>query len=225
MWRRYSSLRRVRRVIAIARSALGIGVAALLASACGTSGPVQQLEVPEEEALALFVSPAAEADFAAALEAMASDDPVEAELRLEQFVLEYPQFPGGFVNLAIVYGQGGRHEDARAALDQALALEPMHASANHQLGILLREQGAFAEAEQAYLRALDSAPEFALAHRNLGILLDLYLQRSSEALQHYRRYQELIAEPDAIVERWIIDLERRVGTADDAAKLAQGDGA
>ena len=225
MWRRYSSLFRVRRVVAIARSALGIGAAVLLASACGTSGPVQQLEVAEEEALALIVSPAAEADFAAALDAMASDDPVEAELRLEQFVLEYPQFPGGFVNLAIVYGRDGRYEAVRAALDQALALEPMHASANHQLGILLREQGEFAAAEQAYLRALETAPEFALAHRNLGILLDLYLHKPSEALQHYRRYQELIAEPDAIVGRWIIDLERRVGTADDAARLAQGDGA
>lgn len=225
MWQRYSSSMRVQRIGAILRSALGIGVAALLASACGSSGPVQQLEVADEEALTLIVSPAAEADFAAALDAMASDDVVEAELRLEQFVLEYPQFPGGFVNLAIVYGRDGRHEDAHAALDQALALEPMHASANHQLGILLRQQGEFADAEQAYLRALEAAPAFALAHRNLGILLDLYLQRPSEALQHYRRYQELTAEPDAIVGRWIIDLERRVGAGDDAARLAQGDGA
>jgi tetratricopeptide (TPR) repeat protein len=223
--RRFSSLLRSRRVVVIARSALGIGVAALLVSACGTSGPVQRVEVAEADALAPIVSPAAEADFAAALDAMAGDDLVEAELRLKQFVLEYPQFPGGFVNLAIVYGWDGRYEDARAALDQALALEPMHASANHQLGILLRQQGEFADAEQAYLRALETAPEFALAHRNLGILLDLYLYRPSEALHHYRRYQELIAEPDAIVGRWIIDLERRVDSTDDTARLAQGDGA
>ena len=203
-----------------------VGVAAaLLCSACGTSGPVQP-EVPvEEDALAVIVSPAAEADFAAALTAMTSDDPVEAELRLEQFVLEYPQFPGAYVNLAILYQRDGRDDEARQALDQALAIDPTHASANHQLGILLRQQGQFAEAEQAYLRALETTPDFALAHRNLGILLDLYLQRPSEALQHYRRYQELVAEPDPMVGRWIIDLERRVGADNDTARLAQGEGA
>jgi tetratricopeptide (TPR) repeat protein len=184
---------------------------------------VQPEEPAGDEALENIVSPAAQADFAAAVAAMTNDDMVEAELRLEQFVLEYPHFPGAYVNLAILYERDGRHDEARAALDEALALDPAHASANHQLGILLRQQGEFAEAEQAYLRALETAPDFALAHRNLGILLDLYLQRPSEALQHYQRYQELIAEPDVIVGRWIIDLERRVGADADAARLARGE--
>jgi len=227
MWSRCSS--GLTRMAALTRGprAAASCVLALLLSACGSSGPVQPEVAIDEEVLANIVSPAAEADFAAALAAMTGDDPVEAELRLEQFVLEYPHFPGAYVNLAILYARDDRLDEARQALDQALAIDPLHASANHQLGILLRRQGQFAEAEQAYQRALASAPDFALAHRNLGILLDVYLQRPSEALQHYRRYQELVAEPDASVGRWIIDLERRVGTDGDAdtARVAQGEGA
>jgi hypothetical protein len=75
------------------------------------------------------------------------------------------------------------------------------------------------------MRAIASDPDYALAHHNLGVLLDLYLHRPAEALQHYERYQELIAEPDATVGRWIIDLQRRVGRNEDAARLAQEDGA
>jgi len=227
MWSRCSN--GTTRVSALARRGRAAAACALaiMLSACGGSGPVQPDVAMDEEVLADIVSPAAEADFAAALDAMTGDDPVEAELRLEQFVLEYPHFPGAYVNLAILYARDDRLDEARQALDQALAIDPMHASANHQRGILLRQQGQFAEAEQAYQRALATAPDFALAHRNLGILLDVYLQRPAEALQHYRRYQELVAEPDAIVGRWIIDLERRVGAnADtDTARVAQGEGA
>ena len=80
------------------------------------------------------------------------------------------------------------------------------------------------EAEQAYLRAIESDPSYALAHHNLGVLLDLYLHRPADALPHYRRYQDLLAEPDAAVGRWIIDLERRVGVVDETPRVAQEDG-
>jgi len=197
----------------------------LLCSGCGSSGPVQPEPLEAQDPLAPVVSPAAQLDYDAALEALAANDPVEAELRLEQFVLQYPQFPGAFVNLAILYERDGRTEESLAALEQALAIDPEHAAANHRLGMVLRKLGRFEEAEQAYLRALAREPNYALAHRNLGILLDLYLHRPAEALQHYRRSQELAAEPDAAVDRWIIDLERRVGADADAARLVQGDGA
>jgi len=203
---------------------------ALLCHGCGTSGSVRPdgdaSAIESEEAeLGSLVSPAAQSAYDEALGMLEGGDLVEAELRLEQFVLEYPHFPGAYVNLAIVYEHDDRHDEALAALDQALAINPAHATANNQLGIVLRKQGKFAEAEQAYLRALETDPDYALAHRNLGVLLDLYLHRPAEALQHYQRYQELSAEPDATVGRWIIDLQRRVDTNADAAQLAQEDGA
>ena len=158
-----------------------------------------------------------------ALSAMLAGDDTEAELELEQFVLQYPDYPGPYVNLAILHQRSGRTVDAQEALDRALALAPGHAAANNQLGILHRTEGRFAEAEQAYLRAIQADPEYSLAYYNLGVLLDLYLRRPSEALENYERYQELQAEPDETVGRWIIDLRRRVGATNNAARVAQED--
>lgn len=210
---------------------LGLMLAiALLCHGCGTSGPARPDETQRGEQAAgddleVLVSPVAQAAYEDVLEAIDGLDTVEAELQLGQFVLEYPDFPGAYVNLAILYERTDRYDEARIALDQALAVDSEHAAANNQLGIVLRKQGQFAEAEQAYLRAIATEPDYALAHHNLGVLLDLYLHRPAEALQHYQRYQELLAEPDAAVGRWIIDLQRQVGSNEEAARLAQEDGA
>jgi len=158
-----------------------------------------------------------------ALVAMLGNDAVEAELELENFVLEYPDYPGPFVNLEIIYQRNGRLAEAREALDNALALDPDHAIANNQLGILNRTEGQFAAAEEAYLRALAADPNYVLAYYNLGVLLDLYLKRPAEALENYERYQEFQAEPNETVARWIIDLRRRVGASNSTAQVAQED--
>ena len=158
-----------------------------------------------------------------ALAAMLSGDDTEAELELEQFILEFPNYPGPYVNLAILHRGNGRTADAQEALDRALALEPGHAAANNQLGILHRAEGRFVEAEEAYLRAIEANPEYALAYYNLGVLLDLYLKRPAAALENYERYQELQAEPNEMVGRWIIDLSRRVGVTNSTAHVTQED--
>ena len=167
---------------------------------------------------------AALAAHAEALTALRAADWVEAELALEQVVLEYPDYPGPYVNLAIVYLHDGRTAEARTVLDRALALAPGHAAANTQLGILLRTEGAFAQAETAYRRALESAPDHAIAHYNLGVLLDVYLRRPAEALEHYEQYQASLAAPDETVGRWIIDLRRRLGVAASTPSVAKEDG-
>ena len=159
-----------------------------------------------------------------ALAAMHNENWLEAELTLEQLMLEHPGYPGPYVNLAIIYRQDKRNADARVMLDQALAIDAGHPSANNQLGILLRNQGRFSEAEAAYERALVSDPDYALAHYNLAVLLDVYLRRQAEALEHYELYQSSLAEPDEKVGRWIIDLRRRLGISGNASRVAQGDG-
>ncbi len=166
------------------------------------------------------VPEAAVAAYERALAAMRGEDWLGAELELEQLTQAFPAYPGPHVNLALVYLHDGRRDDARAALDRALALDPGHAAANNQLGILLREQGKFAEAEEAYRRALATDPAHALAHYNLGVLLDVYLRRPADALEHYEAYQSSLAAPDETVGRWIIDLRRRAGNTD-AARVAQ----
>jgi tetratricopeptide (TPR) repeat protein len=169
------------------------------------------------------VPEAATVAYGRAMNAMRAENWLQAELELEQLTKEYSTYPGPFVNLAIVYLKDKRQDDARAALDHALAIDPGHAAANTQLGVLLREQGKFQDAERAYRKALATEPNHALAHYNLGVLLDVYLRKPAEALQHYELYQSSLAAPDETVGRWIVDLRRRSGNGNDAARVAKGD--
>ena len=157
-----------------------------------------------------------------ALAAMRAQDWLQAELELEQLTHDYPGYPGPQVNLAIVYTHAGRRDEARAALERALAIEPGHAVANNELGILLRESGKFDEAERAYRRALETDPSYALAHYNLGVLLDVYLRRGAEAIEHYEAYQSSLSEPNKTVAGWIVDLRRRFGSG--APQVAKENG-
>ena len=165
----------------------------------------------------------AQVSFQRAVDAMRRGDVTEAELELEQLVLEYPDFAGPQVNLGIIYMQSGRTDAAQASLEKALALNPSHLEAHNQLGILYRRLGQFDEAEQAYRDALAISPDYALAHYNLGVLLDLYLKRPDEALPHYERYHALTGESDDRVAKWIVDLRRRLGVNNNTTRLAQED--
>jgi tetratricopeptide (TPR) repeat protein len=168
------------------------------------------------------VPEAAAASYERAVAALRAKNWAEAELELEQLVLEYPEYPGPHVNLALVYLNDGRRDDARKEIELALGVDPGHAAANTQLGIMLREDGKFEEAEAAYRRALATDPDHALAHYNYGVLLDIYLRRTAEALEHYEAYQATLSQPDETVGRWIIDLRRRAGTGS-GARVAQGE--
>jgi len=171
------------------------------------------------------VPEAATAGYGRALAAMRAENWLQAELELEQVTKEFPTYPGPFANLALVYLKEKRLDDARVALDRALAIDPGHAAANTQLGVLLREQGKFHEAEQAYRKALATDPNHALAHYNLGVLLDVYLRKPAEAAEQYELYQASLAAPDEKVGRWIVDMRRRAGNGNgnDAARVAKGD--
>ncbi len=151
---------------------------------------------------------------------MAAGDLVEAELRFENFVLQYPKYPGAYVNLAIIRASNGDDAAAREAIDSALEIDRHHAPALNQLGMLLRRNGNFLEAEAAYLKAVTAHPDYALAHYNLGVLNELYMQRLDSALQHFERYKSLVGE-DKQVEMWIADLRRRVAAAQRTAKVSQ----
>lgn len=150
---------------------------------------------------------------------MAAGDKVDAELRFKEFVLLYPEYPGAWVNLAIIHSENGDDEAARAAIDSALGVNPDHPAALNQLGMLLRRNGNFLEAEAAYLKAVTVSPDYALAHYNLGVLNELYLQRLDTALQHFEAYQALVGE-DKQVEKWITDLRRRTAANQRTANVA-----
>ena len=215
----------------IDRTTLSAGLLTLLVLAgCGGSGPVREADAPRQqagvataagEAEALRdIPPAALTLFEQAAAAMAAGDFLDAELRFKEFVLQYPDYPGAWVNLAIIHANNQDDDATRSALDRALAIDPDYAPALNQKGMLLRRNGNFLEAEAAYLKAVTVSPDYALAHYNLGVLNELYLQRLEPALQHFEIYQSLVGE-DKQVERWISDLTRRVAANQRTANAAE----
>ncbi len=204
-------------------------LAMLVIAGCGgstavrdSSGPqpVARTEVtPEGDEPARIIPPAALTLFEQATAAMAGGDFVDAELRFKEFLLQYPEYPGAHVNLAIIHSSNGNDDAAAASIDAALALQPDHPAALNQLGMLLRRNGKFLQAEAAYLKAVTVSPEYALAHYNLGVLNELYLQRLDAALQNFETYQSLVGE-DVQVAMWITDLTRRVAANQRTANVA-----
>jgi len=166
------------------------------------------------------IPPQALTMFEQAVSIMASGDFVDAELRLKEFLLLYPAYPGAHVNLAIIHSQNGNVQAAQDSVDSALALDPAHAAALNQQGMLLRRNGKFLEAEAAYMKAVTSSPDYALAHYNLGVLNELYLQRLDVALQHFETYRQIVGS-DKQVEKWIVDLTRRVAANQRTANVAE----
>ena len=176
----------------------------------GVAASIVMPEIPPE-ALTLFEQATA---------VMAAGDYLDAELRFKEFVLLYPDYPGAWVNLAIINANNEDDEATREAIDKALELNPNHPEALNQLGMLLRRNGNFLEAEAAYMKAVTVSPDYALAHYNLGVLNELYLQRLESALHHFEVYQGLVGE-DKQVEKWITDLTRRVAANQQTANVAE----
>ncbi len=190
-----------------------LALSALLLAGCATSPGRESIEtggVPHK----------AQTLYEQAVASMAAGDTIDAELRLQEFLLAYPDFPGAYVNLAIIFAGRGDDQAAENSLTDALILDPQHPVALNQLGMLQRRQGKFLQAEAAYLKAVTVSPDYALAHYNLGVLNDLYLQRLDAALQHYERYQEIAGE-DNLVSKWIVDLKRRIGVAQRTASVTE----
>ena len=73
------------------------------------------------------------------------------------------------------------------------------------------------------MNAIAADPEYALAYFNLAVLYDLYQGRSDLALRYYQDY--LKRQPDAqgndLVNKWIIDLQRRVDNPERTASVGE----
>jgi len=203
--------------------------ALLTLAACASGGPAKTTDTGREsldgesvegEPPAVVIPPQVQTLYEQAVSTMAAGDYVDAELRFKEFLLQYPDYPGAYVNLAIIHNNNENDAAAKSAVDAALALNPDYPPALNQLGMLLRRNGKFLEAEAAYLKAVTVSPDYALAHYNLGVLNELYLQRLDVALQHFESYQALVGE-DKQVEKWIADLRRRIAATQRTANVAE----
>src|SRR5262245_49021162 len=74
-------------------------------------------------------------------------------------------------DLALVYRQAGKLNEAVASAQKAISLNPDLPQAHNNLGGLLRERGDTGGAERAFQKAVEAQPDLAAAHVNLGMLL------------------------------------------------------
>lgn len=132
---------------------------------------------------------------------------------LQTIVDDNPEMTNAAVNLAIAYRESGQITDALDLINSVIAMHPNHIAAYNQLGIIQRHLGHFDKALSAYQRAIELNANYALARRNLGILYDIYLQQYTNALGQYEKYQTLTDASDKEVDKWIIDLKRRIDIA------------
>ena len=184
----------------------GVAIFALL-SGCSNAPLRSESSGPANE------PPALPRDYENALALMQGGDYPAAVVSIQRFIEAHPGLAGPWLNLGIAYRFTGDSDAALEALSKAVELNPSNAAAYQQLGMLYRERGQFDAALESYDRALKLDPGYAMAHRNIGILYDLYLQRPNLALDHYRKYLELMGNDDPEVDRWVTDLQRRSGGA------------
>jgi tetratricopeptide (TPR) repeat protein len=133
-----------------------------------------------------------------------------AEALFTELTNSQPELAGPWVNLGHIHLAQSQTDAARQDFERALTANPHNCDAHNQLGVMARRAGRFSQAEQHYLECLQANPGYTPARLNLGILYELYMGRLGEALAAYHDYQAASPEPDARVDGWVMDLERRV---------------
>ena len=93
-------------------------------------------------------------------------------------------------DVASLYLQFGKVDEAVAHYRESARLRPDSPAAAYNLGTGLLQAGALDEAVAHLERALDLNPDYALAHNNLGAAFRL-LDRPGDAVRHFRRSLDL----------------------------------
>lgn len=201
-------------------TAIAILLLVALVTGCATPLGEQRTAAPAPKTKAKVaapaeapVNPALQQAYDQALVYVKAGRNQEAERALLALAKRAPELSGPHANLGIVYHRTGRTKEAIEALNRAIQLNPRRAVYYNELGIIYRQEGKFDDARRAYRKALDADPDYALAHLNIAILYDLYLQEPKQALPHFQRYQQLLPAKDAVVTKWIIELQRRIQPA------------
>jgi len=116
---------------------------------------------------------------------MAKKDYARALEYFRRAVQMQPNFVPAQFHLGVMCSEGGRTEEAKAALEFVLSREPAHAEACECLANLYVREGRPADAIALYERLLEANPDCEAAHCNLGNLLSA--MDDERAIAHYRR--------------------------------------
>ena len=82
---------------------------------------------------------------------------------------DFPDLPGPYNNLAVLYASQGQYDKARIALEQAIRTHPSYATAHENLGDIYAKM-----ASQAYDKALQLDKSNSTAQTKLNLIRDLF---------------------------------------------------
>ena len=123
-----------------------------------------------------------------------------------------PEYKKAYTNLGLVLLQNQQQAEAKQAFLNAIKQDKSDAIAYNHLAIIQRNEGLFKPAMDNYTKAIEADPDYANAYLNLGILLDIYFQDLPRALEHYQKFQQLTNNKNEKVEKWVLDIKRRIET-------------
>jgi protein O-mannosyl-transferase len=87
-----------------------------------------------------------------------------------------------FTNLGDAYHNAGRLEEALAAFNRAIAINPSHVNSQNGRATVFFKQGRLEEATAGFMTAIRIDPKYAIAHYNLGFALG-QMGRTAEAMK------------------------------------------
>jgi tetratricopeptide (TPR) repeat protein len=131
----------------------------------------------------------------------------QSEQILQTLTTKRPELAGPWINLALINIKKNELDKAQLNINQALSRDPSLPQAFNMLGYIEKQKGNISKAVSDYQQAIEKKPDYAIAHYNLALLYDIYLQDIPDALEHYKRYQELTNNQDKKTADWITELE------------------
>ena len=95
--------------------------------------------------------------------------PNDAIKVFSELTQDFPDLPGPYNNLAVLYAAQGQYDKARGALEQAIRTHPSYATAHENLGDIYAKM-----ASQAYDKALQLDKSNTTAQTKLNMIRDLF---------------------------------------------------
>ncbi len=132
---------------------------------------------------------------------------------LRTFTLLQPNSVEGWLKLGTAQYRARRLDDAEKSFKHVLGLQARQPEAWNGQGLVQFQRRRWTEAIAAFTSALASDTNYAPALLNAAVVQHQYLNNRSLALQHYRRYVELIPDAGDEVRGTIAQLERELNVA------------
>jgi tetratricopeptide (TPR) repeat protein len=131
-----------------------------------------------------------------------ADRPLESIAEYESAIKLVPTQPGLHEALGAEFRAAGKMQEAEAAFQRELEIDPFNASARYKLGILAIDRGDGAKAKEFIAEALRQKPGMRHAEYNLG-RAEMLLGNDAASLQHLQRATTAAgSDPDVVQQAW-----------------------